>query len=79
MLFAAKITNYLTSAIGEAIFLRVFLFRESYFSNVIRGRKFPHAAYGDGDVRDCSLVDDAQFLARRAVHRPRHVAVVNIS
>ena len=35
MLFAAKITNYLTSTIGEAIFLRVFLFRESYFSNVM--------------------------------------------
>ncbi|MBR3400017.1 MAG: hypothetical protein IKH08_09580 [Prevotella sp.] len=31
--------------------------------------QFPHAAYGDGDVRHCSLIYHAQFLARGIEHR----------
>ena len=39
--------------------------------------QFPRAAYGDGDVRNRSLVHHAQFLARSAIDIFRHVAVVN--
>ena len=38
---------------------------------------FPHAAHCNGDARNGSLKDHAQFLARRGIDKPRHVAVVN--
>ena len=38
---------------------------------------FPHAADGDGDVGNDSLMDHAQFLARCAIDIFRHVSVVN--
>ena len=31
--------------------------------------QFPRTAYGDGDVRNGSLINDAQFLARGIEHR----------
>ena len=41
----------------------------------LRGGELPDAADGNGDVRDSRLVDDAQFLTRRAVDVPGHAAV----
>ena len=41
----------------------------------LRREEFPGAADGDGDVRHRRLVDDAQFLTRRAVDVPGHAAV----
>jgi len=41
----------------------------------LRGGELPGAADGNSDVRDRRLVDDAQFLARRAVDVLRHAAV----
>ena len=41
----------------------------------LRGSQFPDAADGDGDVGHRRQVCGAQFLARRAVDRPRHAAV----
>ena len=41
----------------------------------LRRGKLPDAADGDGDVRDSRLVDDAQFLTRRAVDVLCHIAI----
>ena len=37
--------------------------------------QFPRAAYGDGDVRNGSKINDAQFLARSGIDVLLHAAI----